>query len=569
MRLSFYRFIFSLFLMVLFIGIKPSNAQQTLEWFKTFGSPGTDVGTDVICDNNGGVYLTGTFGGPMQMGNQTLYCRGVADGLNSSDVDGFISKLDSAGNVVWAISFGSNNQDNSAHIILSKDGNLLVTGSFYDTCIFGSISVIAAGVTDMFIAKINAQTGEYMWVTTAGALGSYSQGNAICEDAGGNIIVGGNTNGYCFFGQDTIKSKGSFDFFVAKYDTTGTIIWVKDFGSNGSDDLHDISADTGKSIYICGVFSNVMQMGSTSLISNGSTDLYWAKLDATGNVLWAKSAGGPDSENSHGIKILPDGSFYLAGWTQDTIKIQNRQIDGNGVGTLFLARFNNNGNIVWAQYGYNQTFSDLINELVVDEAGNAYFTGLSNFFVPRLEEPGGRAEESEAACPFGDLIICKYDTTGNFLFMNHTLGNNLDMGYGVAADRQGNYYVTGYFTDSISYGSTWKVGNGGSDVLLLKFKDGTASVLTGVQTASPDVFQTAMYPNPVNDKAFIQLQSSVQENISVSIIDLSGRIIHQYSPYTIYPGTALMPLTLNLPSGLYLLNIKGQNHTSTLKFVVN
>ena len=111
--------------------------------------------------------------------------------------DIFISKLDSAGNFVWAKNFGGTAGDYGTSIATDVAGNVYTTGNFYNTVDFdpgsGINNLTSAGQNDVFILKLNTQGG-FEWAKNVGG-GSVDEGTSIAVDAIGSVYtIGSFTN---------------------------------------------------------------------------------------------------------------------------------------------------------------------------------------------------------------------------------------------------------------------------------------------------------------------------------------------------------------------------------------
>jgi len=130
---------------------------------------------------------------------------------------------------VWVVAAGSGEFDFGRGIAMDDLGNIFVTGDFRGTVLFGDTTLTSAGTLDMFIAKYNVD-GNFLWVHQAGATGG-ALGYGVAMDGLGNIIVTGDFWGMAKFGGDTIlTSAGSQDIFIAKYDGDGNLLWVVQAG---------------------------------------------------------------------------------------------------------------------------------------------------------------------------------------------------------------------------------------------------------------------------------------------------------------------------------------------------
>lgn len=111
-------------------------------------------------------------------------------------------------------------------------------------------------------------------------------------DANGNIYVLGTFFTTTTFGTLKLTSAGSTDVFLAKYNNVGTLLWAKQFGGTGEDRAGTLQVGPQQNIYITGSFKNTAKFGPTSLKSSGDFDIFASKISSSGNLLWIKKAGG-------------------------------------------------------------------------------------------------------------------------------------------------------------------------------------------------------------------------------------------------------------------------------------
>ena len=141
------------------------------------------------------------------------------------------------------------------------------------------------------IGKTQESAPDYEWAISAGGPG-VDYGRGISVDSQGYSYVVGDFTGTAIFGSTSLTSEGgSRDIFIAKLDENGNYIWTISIGNTGEEQVFEISTDAQGSSYITGRFEETVIFGNTTLISNGSPDIFIAKLDTNGNFVWAKSAG--------------------------------------------------------------------------------------------------------------------------------------------------------------------------------------------------------------------------------------------------------------------------------------
>jgi len=236
--------------------------------------------------------------------------------------------------------------------------------------------------------------------------------------------------------------------------------WVQSMGGTAGDQSRSMATDKDGNVYVTGTFNGTADFnnrrGIDTLKSGGGTDIFLAKYDAAGKYLWAIKMGGTAADYGQGVTVDAAGNVYVVGYFVlkatfnpaggDTLRA------GAGFNDIFVAKYDANGNYKWAvnmggsgiNYGYG---------IAVSEAGEVYVTGS---FSGRTDfDPGAAAGDTAYLTayptsffnPGYDIFVAKYDSTGNYLWAK-SMGsdNSSDYGYGIAVDKSGNAYVTGYFS---------------------------------------------------------------------------------------------------------------------------
>src|SRR4051812_43030090 len=146
-------------------------------------------------------------------------------------------------------------------VAADKNGNILITGFFFDTPLtFGSyvLTNSSNSFSDIFIAKYDA-AGNVLWAHSAGGPG-YDLSVSITVDTMGNSIITGQFSGASMtFNSTTLTNAGTNstdDIFIAKYDPSGNLVWVKSAGGAGNDEGSSVAADANGNIYMTGIFDS-------------------------------------------------------------------------------------------------------------------------------------------------------------------------------------------------------------------------------------------------------------------------------------------------------------------------
>jgi len=304
--------------------IQKLDNNGNLVWVKTFGGTGSDEAWSVVLDASGNVYTAGFFTGIVDFDPDS----GVDNHTSRGDCDAFIQKLDSNGNFLWAKTFGGINADGANSISLDSSGNIYTTGTFSAVADFdpdsGTDNHASVGYDDAFIQKLDSN-GNFLWAKTFGGI-DFDYSWSIDVDAFGNIYTTGLFQSTADFdpgsGTDDHTSVGYSDIFIQKLNTNGNFLWAKTFGSPITDYCYSTALDTLGNVYTTGSFASTVDFdpgsGKDNHTSVGIYDVFIQKLDSNGNFLWAKTFGGPSSDDSFSIDVDDFGNIYTTGYFQGT-----------------------------------------------------------------------------------------------------------------------------------------------------------------------------------------------------------------------------------------------------------
>src|ERR1700722_1193809 len=165
----------------------------------------------------------------------------------------------------WVQDAGGITIDEGIGIATDGNGNSYSTGYFTTTANFGNTTLHSAGSTDIYITKVNSQ-GQFVWAVSAGGSG-IDRPTSIKADAHGNSYITGYFYDTANFGPFTIVSKGLQDIFIAKYDPNGNCLWARDCGGSSSDIGNGIAVDFRGNVIVTGQFRDTASFGSFNLVS--------------------------------------------------------------------------------------------------------------------------------------------------------------------------------------------------------------------------------------------------------------------------------------------------------------
>lgn len=299
-------------------------------WAKMTGSTGWDEGEVIAGDNQENCYVAGIFGGTVNFG-ATSFSPEVSYNSSGSpnQLDMFLAKYDKEGKEVWVRQIAGVGYERPTSLFIDSDGNLLVTGYFYQNAKFGT-TVLTSHASSFFLAKYTS-AGSLLWAKNFGfsSYGSLYPCN-LKLDNNNNIVITGSFEGIQNIGSYNVQSTGGQDVFTAKLDNNGNVIWVKTLAGPSEEHCNALTIDQANNIYIGGLFSNSISSSGFTINSTGSSfDAFFAKLSSEGNLTWIRSASGNGEENV-GDMFIRNDTLYSAGYFTEDFKIENRVIGSIG-----------------------------------------------------------------------------------------------------------------------------------------------------------------------------------------------------------------------------------------------
>lgn len=322
---------------------------------------------------------------------------------------------------------------------------------------------------------VNAQSPVWQWANNDGGQAS-DEALSMATDASGNVIVCGKFSGTSVdMGGTTLtnadNSGSSQDVFVAKYNSNGALLWAVGAGGTSIDIANSVTIDPAGNVFVCGYFqSPTIVFGTTTLtnVANGY-NYFVVKYDASGNVLWAKSAGSSGYESANGISTDASGNVIVAGYfSSASFSIGSTSLNNAGNFDAFIAKYDGAGNVLWAKCA-NGLYLDQANAVTTDAVGNIYVTGYygSNsllFGTSSISHSGSNNQYN--------IFTAKYNASGVFQWAKQAGSHPDHVAYSICADASGNVYVAGYYSSAtFSFGTSTLINPfpGYSDIMVLKY----------------------------------------------------------------------------------------------------
>jgi hypothetical protein len=367
--------------------------------------------------------------------------------ISAGGTDIFIAKYDADGTLLWAKQVGGHNDDYSSGISTDMAGNCYITGSFYiqgNVITFGSTTISEASNADIFVAKFNA-TGNLIWLRNAGGQGDDAS-FSIATDISGNSYITGYFTGTALFGNTKVTSIGYSDVFVAKYSASGTLVWLKTGGGAYQDESYAISTDVTGNCYVTGHFTGNATFSGITLTSAGyfDTDVFILKYNPSGLLMWAKRAGGIGNDIGYGIDVDKNENVFVCGAFRGTMLFGDKILTRTTGSNGFIAKFDQSGKMLWSRNTNGSNLNEY-RKVSADAEGNCYVTGSITEDVLF-----GRINIKSAGGK--DACIVKYDSNGSLMWVLQGGGTKDDEGTVISSDAAGNCYVGGIFNAYASFG---------------------------------------------------------------------------------------------------------------------
>lgn len=360
----------------------------------------------------------------------------------------------------WVVSEGGSGTDEYEHIAVDSDGNILVAGKFSSSLQIGSTMLSSAGEKDVLLAKYSPN-GTLLWAVSGGGQQT-DEGLSVCTDPNNNVFVTGFFKGQADFGSTTIYGMDVEDIFIAKYNQSGTLQWVKYAMGPGDDRGKGIACDDIGDVYVTGYFKDSCYFENNWLVSQGVDDVFLAKYDASGNFLWVLDAGSADQAWASTVGVNSLGEAWITGSYEGTAYFGSNSITSTGGNDVFLAKASYNGNWVLA-VSAGGVDDDFGNGLFVDDMDHIAITG--SFFQTVSFPPAASITSNGSK----DGFIAYYNPAGNCNWVHNFGGTGQDKGIDVAVDEQSNVYVTGFVNGVATFNTITQTSSGGDDIFIAKY----------------------------------------------------------------------------------------------------
>ena len=395
-----------------------------LNWGTYYGDVDIDEAVDVMTDNLGDIYMTGNTQSLTNLATSGVHQDTMAGGF----FDVFILKTSQNSIKQWSTYYGGTGEDLSTSIMVDTFRNVTITGKTNSPDGIPSNNCHQAllnGTEDAFIAQFN-QDGMRNWSTYYGGAGE-EYGLSVDTDYDGFVYIAGVTanssSGLASGASHQNTNAGGSDGYLAKFDTSGTLLWSSYYGGSAQDTIFSI-AQEGNNIMIAGVTNspnNIATVGSHKENPGGALDAFIACFDQSGARNWGTYYGDTEDEGATDVEIY-NTRVYCIGYTNSDTSIATTNAYKTSLDSTdaFLVKFDTLGNRMWGTYFGGESY-DIAVELGIELDSNIYIFG-NTYSATNLASPNNYDTTYNGA---SDAFVARFHYNGYFQHATY-YGGDLD-----------------------------------------------------------------------------------------------------------------------------------------------
>jgi hypothetical protein len=414
-------------------------------------------------DGTGASVVLGTLNGSANFGGATLTSAGAGDI--------YLVKYSATGGYLWSFRVGGPSNEVPKGIAIDLAGNIVITGFFGGTVDFGGGPLTGSSASG-FVAKYSP-AGTHLWSRRLSTgTGVLDEGTAVGVDGAGNVIVAGGFYGTVNFGGGTFTSAGSEDIVLLKYNSAGALLWSKAIGGANDEIVTSLAVDRTTGEFVAGgYFAGAVDFGGGRFTSFGGNDAFVARYNSAGTHVWSKQWGSTSEDKSFDVAVDGLGNVAITGLFTNNVDFGGgpiTNVGGVGSGDIFLVKLSPAGLHMWSRGFGSSLISDQLGYGVAfDGTGNVLLTGtIVALTAPYTIDLGGGPLTGDG---YSNAFIAKYGSDGSHIWSKRYLaGGNNAVGLSIAADPANDVLSTGYYANSINFGGTTLTSPGANDAYLVE-----------------------------------------------------------------------------------------------------
>lgn len=373
---------------------------QSPVWIRQLGTAGQEKTTAAAPNGAGTVFFGGNTTGSL------------AGSIGS--IDAWVALYDDTGDQLWIRQFGTPTIDQLTGLSSDGAGGVFASGSTY-----GGLGGASAGGLDVWLTRYDG-LGNPLWLVQFGSSAD-EQPWCSAPDGSGGVFVAGFTHG-ALGGA----SAGDDDAWLAHFDGAGNQLWIRQFGSLGTDSAEAAATDGAGGVYLSG-----RTTGDMGAANAGDNDAWMARYDGAGNQLWIRQIGTPAADIGSTAVSDGAGGVFVSGWTWDNLC-------GPSAGYIdsWTARYDAAGNQLWGRQ-LGTSAGDYLHAATTDGSGGVIVCG-------RVDGSLGGPYEG-----WWDIWLARYDSAGTLLWTGQFGSSEVDWPQAAVPDGAGGVCIGGWTQGSL------------------------------------------------------------------------------------------------------------------------
>jgi hypothetical protein len=444
------------------------------------------------------VYVTGYYRSSLIIKDQDGTTLGTLPS-SSGFLAGFVCKFDSSGTYQYTRIIDGDSFQAGLGVSCDPSGNMYIAGIYTGTSAIKDQNGTTLGTLPTtnengtaFVSKFDS-SGTYQYTRIIDSVNDYDEGSSVTCDSSGNMYLTG-----IYTGTPTIKDQDGNTLgtlpasasntnaaFVCKFNSSGTYQYTRIIDSTGGDAGRGVTCDSSGNLYLTGRYIGTPiikdQDGTTlgTLPGSGSSTPFVSKFNSSGNYMYSRIID--SSGNGLGVTCDSSGNMYFAGDYTGTPLIKDQDgttlgtLPGSGSSTAFVSKFDSSGNYLYSRI-IDSAGNDVGFRVTCDPSGNMYIAGYYNQ-TPTIKDQDGTTLGTIPISAEFAAFVCKFDSSGNYLYSRIIDSAGNDIGYGLSCDSYGNMYFAGIYIgtptikdqDGIELGTLPPSINGNGTAFVCKF----------------------------------------------------------------------------------------------------
>ena len=380
----------------------------------TLGGSSFDEGSFVVEDNYNNIYVVGT------TSSNDFPIKTAFQASLAGNIDVFLAKFNITGGLLFSTYLGGSETDAPSGIAVDDQQNVYISGSTYSKNFptLNAFDPTYNGFLDGFITKFNS-SGQLIFSSFIGG-NSIDETSGIVLDSSGNSYIAGDTQSPNFPFTNTFNNSFTgMKCFISKVNSSGSLIFTNVFGPSCG--TNGIAKDSLNNIYVTGyTYSNMFPTteNAYSKTNNGNQDGFIIKFNSTGNVLFSTYFGGSETDSSMGIATDSENNIIITGYTASkNLPITRNAYKYFLTDTIdiFIAKLASNGSLMFCSY-FGGSQNDFPYDIVVDKANNYFISGttLSGDF------PMKNPYNTSFILNHDESFILKFNSSNDLIFSTYS-----------------------------------------------------------------------------------------------------------------------------------------------------